>query len=112
MIQSSPLAPAASPGGHDRGPVVAGVRGFEREVRVVAVEVADVHAVGERRPVGGGQAAADERGRRIAVDARGDAARDRRRGFVEAADGAAQGVEQPPFGLRRPPRRADPRIGC
>ena len=42
-------------GRHHGRPVVAGVRRLQRQIRVVAIEVADVHAVGERRPVGRGR---------------------------------------------------------
>ena len=54
------VGPGVLAGRHDRRPVVARVGRLEREVRVVAVEVADVHAVGERRPVGRRPAPAEQ----------------------------------------------------
>ena len=37
--------------GHDRRPVVAGVGRFERKVCVIAIEITDVHTIGERTPI-------------------------------------------------------------
>ncbi len=85
--------------GHHGGPVVTRVRRFEREVRIVAIEVADMHAVGERGPVRHGLTVADQCRRRVALNSRGEIASDSRCGFVNCADRTGDGVEQPPLGL-------------
>ena len=105
MIHALPSAPASSPAAMTAAQLSLGMRRLEREIRVVAVEVADMDAVGERRPVGRGRSAADQADRRRALRSRGDPPRDRRRGLVERTDRAAQGIEQPAAGLDHHRRR-------
>ncbi len=82
-------------GGENRGEVVAGMRRFEREVRVVAVEIAEQDAVGEggeigRRPM----LAAEIAGTRIGGDAIRETAGDVRRASAPRTESATERIDQ------------------